>query len=876
MALLERADQLGAAADYLADAAAGHGRLVYVSGEAGIGKTSFVRRVVADAEGRARTAVGGCDGSSTPAPLGALVDLLPALPADVWPAGASRHDVFARLVDTLRAPGATPWLLVVEDVHWADEATLDLVRHLARRIHECLALVVVTYRPDEVASVPGLRALLGDTASATGTRRIDLPPLTRAAVATLAADSPGSQVDALRLHDVTGGNAFFVTEVLASGGTSDVLPPSVRDAILARVARLDVATQHALEVVALAGARVETGLVDEVLRDGMTALDEPMARGLIVAAEDTVTFRHELGRRAVADEVPPGRRTHVHRRLLAALTARDADPARLAHHADAAGDSAAVLHHAPTAASSAAALGAHRQAVEQYRRTLRHADRLGPDALPPGVRADLLWAVGYELYLTDRVQEAIAAVDAARAIWETQGADVRVGDAWRCLSRLNWFGGNNDLAEEQARLAIDRLEPTGPGQELALAYSNRSQLRMLSSDLAGTREWGERTLAMLDGLATGPARDEVRSHALNNLGTIESVSGDLRTGTSLLAESLDLARRSNLHEHAARAYCNLASPAVVQHRHDEADHWLREGMDYCADRDLDSWYLYLEGFLSRLDVNRGRHDAARAHGQTVLDRSGDNDVGLVEPLVALSLVAARTLGGDAHPHLERAGRLAAGMAEAQRVAPVAAARAEIAWLAGDLPRAHAFAAAAWPDVRGADCPWNRGVVARWLAGDDPARAEAIAGRIAAPHAAEVRGAWEEAAEMWNALGCPFERGLALARSGTQDGLTEAVAVFGSIGAHGAADRARTLLREAGWPVPRSARASTRARPSGLTAREAEVLDLLAQGLSDAAIAERLVISRRTAEHHVSSILAKTGATGRGDLAKMGDGADTSG
>ncbi len=283
MALLERADQLHAVTGYLADAAAGHGRLAYVSGEAGIGKTSFVRRVVADAGVSARSGIGGCDGSSTPAPLGALVDLLPVLPPDLWPAGASRHDVFTRLVQTLRSPAGPPWLLVVEDLHWADEATLDLVRHLARRVHECHALVLVTYRPDEVASLPGLRSLLGDTASATGIRRIDLPPLTRTAVATLAAESPGSAgVDPDRLHAVTGGNAFFVSEVLAAGGQdADHVPPSVRDAILARVARLDEASRHALEVVALAGAQAETGLVDDVLREGMTALDEPMSKGLL-------------------------------------------------------------------------------------------------------------------------------------------------------------------------------------------------------------------------------------------------------------------------------------------------------------------------------------------------------------------------------------------------------------------------------------------------------------------------------------------------------------------------------------------------------------------------------------------------------------------
>ena len=210
-------------AGYLDEAAAGHGRLVYVSGEAGIGKTTFVSAAIGEADGRAKVAVGGCDGAATPAPLGPLTDMLPSLPDGLWPDGASRQDVFARLVDALRAPPRDePYLLVIEDAHWADEATLDLMRHLARRIHGCRALVLVTYRPEDAATGGGLRILLGDTASANGTRRIDLSALSPAAVATLVRERarafPSDPVtDARRLHEVTGGNAFFVTEVLSGG-----------------------------------------------------------------------------------------------------------------------------------------------------------------------------------------------------------------------------------------------------------------------------------------------------------------------------------------------------------------------------------------------------------------------------------------------------------------------------------------------------------------------------------------------------------------------------------------------------------------------------------------------------------------------------------
>jgi DNA-binding CsgD family transcriptional regulator/tetratricopeptide (TPR) repeat protein len=859
--LLERREQLRACADYLAEAAAGHGRLVYVAGEAGVGKSTFTARVIADAGAGAAVAVGACDGSATPAPLGPLVEMLPHLPRGVWPPGAARQDVFARLLATLTdPPGDTPRLLVVEDAHWADEATLDLIRFLARRIHRCRALVLVTYRPEDAAAVRGLRILLGDTASATGTRRIDLPPLSPDAVSRLVAqharehpEAPGA--DPAQLFGVTGGNAFFVTEAL-SAGTGRV-PATVRDAVLARVARLDEESQRALEVVALAGARAETGLLVDLLAHGLTAIDEPLDRGLLRQVDGDVVFRHELARLAVADEVPVGRSVHIHRRLLVALTARAADPAVLAHHAEAAGDGDAVLAFAPEAAARAAELGAHQEAVRQYRRALRHADRLA-DAQ----RAELLWALGYESYLTLHIEEAIASTREALGIWDAAGEGVRVGDAWRCLSRLSWFAGRRDDAELQAEAAIDLLEGTETVEQ-ALAYSNRAQLRMLASDLGGTQDWGRRTLDLVERLPGAGRREEVRLHALNNLGTMEITAGDLDAGRALLVESLEGARAADLHEHAARAYCNLVSTAVVQRRHEEALRYLDEGTNYCIDRDLDSWTLYLEGCRARLLLERGEAVAARQLAESVLERCNMSAIDAIEPVLVLAHVHSRVGDPRAEGELARAAELSAGMKEVQRVGPAVSTQCEAAWITGDVDTCEAVAREGWATADAADCPWNRGAVATWLSADVVVRVELLA----PPYAAERTGRWAEAAELWGQLGCPFEQALALARGGDQEGLTEAARMFDRLGTDAAAARARALLRAQGWVAPRPPRSAR--HPTGLTAREVEVLDLVSEGLTDAQVAERLVISRRTAEHHVSSILAKLGASSRRELADLG-------
>jgi DNA-binding CsgD family transcriptional regulator len=214
--------------------------------------------------------------------------------------------------------------------------------------------------------------------------------------------------------------------------------------------------------------------------------------------------------------------------------------------------------------------------------------------------------------------------------------------------------------------------------------------------------------------------------------------------------------------------------------------------------------------------------------------------------------------------MERAVALSEEIGEVQAVAPVVAARAELAWIAGDDAEAAELASTCTELVETYDCRWNRGSVLRWLG---PDTLPAVHREVAPPFGAELRGAWLEAAALWRDLGCPFDEALARARSGDPEELVAAISLFQRIGAHAAVARCRRDLRALGRSVPATPGAATRRHPFGLTPREVEVADLLTTGLSDSEIAERLVISRRTAEHHVSAILAKVGVDSRRELAR---------
>jgi len=850
--LLERSELLDALSRALAEAASGRGRMVLLGGEAGVGKSALLREFCGQ-DLPARVLWGACERLFTPRALGPFLDIANDAGVELTGFGPNRrvpHEFMGALVTELQRE--LPTVLVVEDVHWADEGTLDVVKLLGRRIEGLPLLAVVSFRDDELTPTAPLQIVLGELAGARAVERRHIAPLSLDAVRSMA--EPWG-ADAERLFERTGGNPFFVTEALAAVDVG--VPETVRDAVLARTAQLEPAPRRLLEVAAVVPSRIELWLLEAVGRADFLHLDACLGSGMLVAEDGAVAFRHELARLAVEEAIAPHRRVQLHRDVLRALSSHDLapiDPARLSHHAAAAGDVEAVLRHAPAAGERAAGLCVHREAAEQFARALRYAAALDPER-----RAELWERRSYECYLSQQFEEAIDARRAALALHQERGDRVREGDSRRWLSRLAWFSADRVTAVREARAAVELLETEPPGRELAMAYSNASQLSMLAGDVGEALECGGLAIELAERLG----ETEILVHALNNVGSAE-VHGRLPGGVAKLERSLELALAYGYEEHVARAYTNLGSGAVWQYDHASAERYLSTGIAYCEEHDLDPWRVYMSGWMARLRFGQGRWDEAADRVTAVLREPNVPTQSRIMPLVVLGRLRARR--GDPHPWelLDEALELARRSDELQRLAPVAAARAEAHWLDGSAAAVVAETDETLALAVELDDPWAIGELCAWRrrAGVE-VDVDFDVDPVPAPFALELSGEWAAAAEGWESLGCPYEAALARADSGDEALLHQALEAFQRLGAVPATRVTTQRLRNQGVrSIARGPRRSTINNPGQLTSRQVEILQLIADGLTNAEIAARLYITPKTVAHHVSAVLGKLGVRSR--------------
>lgn len=854
MPLLERDSDLSLLAAALDEATAGQGRIALVSGEAGIGKTSLISHFIAQTGKSARTLAGYCDSLFTPTPLAPLHDIARGLGGRLLAqleGDAPRAQLFATMLDLLREP-AQPTLLVIEDIHWADEATLDLLKYLGRRITQTRALLILSYRPDEIGVRHPLHLLLGDLATSRTAIRIVLPRLTLAAVRDLVGDR---DVDPADLHRQTAGNPFFITEVLSARGQG--IPGSVNDSVQARLARLAPPARHVLETAAVFGSRMAETRLEAISGAEADDIDSAMRSGLLEMTGQEIIFRHELVRDAISAALTPGRLRELSRRILAAMKSsriERTDLAQLAHLAESAQDAEAVLEFGPAAAKAAAAIGAHRAAATQYKRALAFAE-----ARPPAERACLLDAYAEQCAIIDNLAEAIAARRQAISLWREAGDRLREGAT---LSNLAWplvRSGQNAAAEEASRQAITLLEAMPPTREFAAACRMQAHLRMLDRDKAPAVHWGKRAIALatrFDDKVTLAAAELV-------VGAAMLVTGDDH-GLPHFNRCLALARAGGMDDLLGLAYLNLGSSYGEQYQFDKAETLLHEGIAIAEECDLDHSNNYMSAWLALTLLYKGRWGEAGDHATAVVNCPNFSLVSKVMALVALGRLRVRRGDPGAETVLDEALDLAHQTNTLQRLAPVYAARAEAAWFAGDRQRAAAEATTAYELAASHRHQWHVGEFSfwRWRAGEDIS----LPRWCARPFALQIAGDWQAAATAWRELKCPYEEARALA-DGDEPAQLTALEIFDRLGAGPAAQILRQRMRDQGTRrIPRGPRATTLRNPHGLTIREIAILDCLAGGLSNALIGTRLHISSKTVDHHVSSILAKLRVKSRAEAA----------
>lgn len=840
MQLLERTATLGRLSDLVDKAARGEGQIALVRGDAGIGKTSVVNELINRESDRAFVSRGLCDDLITPRSLGPFLDMAvdePILSGAIEQASteALLDELFALLSRALR-----PTILAIEDVHWADESTLDVIVTLGRRIGRTHGLLILTFR-DELRAGHPLLAVLGQL-PADVVHGFHLEPLSLHAVRSIV----GDDVDATRVWESTGGNPFLVAESVRFG--EEEVPRSVIRSIVARTGRLSTSTRRLIETVSVVPGRAEADLLREMDDALLEGVEDAETAGILVSTGSGVGFRHELARRGVEESLTPDRRRTLNAEVLAAAEALGYDIARRAHHAQQAEDPDAMIRILPLAAAAAARHGSHREAVDYLRALDPHLGRI-----PAELCADLLeeWALHEEFVSGTGVAQAQRALEIRRAL----GDRAKLGGSLLRASRSATADSDPTLAFRYATEAADSLKETG-GDALAAAYAEISRLQMFR------QEFDDALTSAAQALELAGERSRARVNALNTVGTI---SGLLRypDGTEELQQAVAISEANGYRREAQRARSNLVVTAFYA-RDLEAARRLNQRVLRELDGERPAILAGQRGLGAAIDLYQGNLTEASS---TLADVVSLAD--LQEPdrrVAATDLAICHIRMGDPRgvDELDAASQMIDRDPEPGQLQRLAMACSEHLFLSGRSDdRITERSLAALDDMAAHPVPWDIADLAIWLWLDG--HIDAIPEQAALPVRLMAAGEWKSSASELLGFGMPYHRAIALAHGETEDKL-EALQILDRIGAKPMAARVRRDLRDQGVTgVPRGPRDTTRSDARGLTGKQREVLELLGRGLTNAEIAERLYISVRTAEKHVAAVLRKTGAASRTEL-----------
>lgn len=882
--LLERDAALDELHQALRHTRHGLDQTVLLAGAPGIGKSSlievFLHQVRAATlsqgpkNGSTQTAEGlqvlwgGCEALSTPRPLGPLYDMAALSPPALAQALQNTPQAAAILdaLQSLLLQSHQPTLLVFEDLHWADHATLDVVQLLGRRVARLPALLVLTYRDEPGHNGSNLQRCLAALPPA-NTRRISLPPLSQAAVATLAAHDPRTSE---HLYELTQGNPFYLSEVLAFPNV--LVPTSVREAELTHVHALPEMARRVCELVSVVPGAASVDLLGHLFTKGKAlqradALDACIHAGVLLQDDTGLRFRHELARLAVEDALLPQRKRALHAAVLELLLQQPhMSNARLVHHAAQAGLSDMVLALAPKAAQDASRHGAHSEAVAHYAAALPYLAQ----ALP-ALQAHILegWASAVCATAGPNA-EAVNAMERAIALWRTECNTQRLAGALQQLADMFHALWQSDAALRCVEEAIhllktSRLHVRAASAVLVEAYNQRAHFYMEASQTAHALTWGDRAMAL--GRQLHPdVSAAAETHALAITGAALSRAG-LDEGATRLRSSLARLVEASPLKPQLTAYLHLAESSLRHYQVATAEAVCAEALA----RFRDSGYTqhYFLGLQAHAALVRGRYAEAIARADVVLSRLHSPPTVMQWPLLlAAGLARSRSGTPGGLELLQQCYAMSLGFSP-HYLLPAGVALTEAQLLHGDLPAAQATLQHAWQQRGFENSPWLIGALrtgAQRLGVVLPGSDQARYANVAMPHAFELTGDHANAAAYWATAGAPYEQAYNLMQGGGADAVErvqQAITLWASIGAHPAESRARAEARQRGLRgIRRGPYTAARSNPMGLSARELQILHLLSEGHSNAHIAQQLTRSERTIEHHVSRMLAKVGVPHR--------------
>ena len=841
MELLEREKYLEELEKAFSSFSVGEGFVVLISGEAGIGKTSLVEAFLNKIESKANILWGACDALFTPRPLGPLYDIAAQLKSgmlNLLEKKADRTIIFTRFLQDLQ-DRELPNLLIMEDVHWADESTLDLIKFLGRRANKINSLLIITYRDDEIDSEHPLRLVLGDISSK-HLAKIKLPALTEKTVNDLAA-SHGLK----NLYSITNGNPFLITELL--NNENEEVPSTIKDSILTRISRLSNNAKDLVQLVCIIPNRTEKWLIDGIINTNDEKLEDCLNSGLLKLEEEYISFRHELSRMAAEESLIESKRRLLNEKVLQLLLKQeklDNFLARIIHHAAKANNKEIIIKYAPDAAKQASMLGSHSLAAEHYKNALRFADNL---TMPK--RIELYEESAYECYLTGQIEEGIKACELILDILKGFPDPLREGDTYRRLANLMWFSGKEPKSLELLLKAVEILEKLEPTKQLAMAYSNLSQIYSHRNNSEQGIKYGEKAIKL-----SRTVNDlETEVHALNNIGLCKMRDSE-DSGEWYLKESLKLSLENNLYEQAGRAYCNLGAKYLWGGNLIEAFNYLSIGLEYCNQKGLDATSEIIAGDYAKAKLNFGDWEGAIELSYYVLKNKNVSAANKIFPLCVIGQIRARRMDPGAIKLLDEANLLALQVGEIDRIVTVKSAKAEYFWLQNNLNKVVDELVEIYKSLICSYNIWAIGEIAHWLWKAE--RLVDIPKKIAKPYLLQIKGEWKSAAKLWEQLKCPYEQAMALSE-GNERAMKDAVEIFDRLSASATSLLIKQKMRELGLKgVPKGPRKSTRENPSGLTSRQMEVLKLLGKGLSNNEIGRKLFISPKTVDHHISAILSK--------------------